>query len=113
MRAKKEIKYADNAHNYTRGRMHCARAGQTSTRYIKCSSATQYLFSHQPTTMQFKSVIVALTAASAVSAANHSNGSNGSNHSNNSSSSSHAGASQLVGAGVFGAVAAAGVALLI
>lgn len=57
--------------------------------------------------MQFKSVVLALTAVTAVSAANASNGSNG------SSSSADSGAVQVVGAGLFGAAAAAGVALLL
>lgn len=63
-----------------------------------------------PTKMQFKTVVIALTAASAVSAANASNGSNGSN---SSSTSSDSGAVQVVGAGLFGAAAAAGVAMLL
>lgn len=57
--------------------------------------------------MQFKSVVIALTAVTAVSAANASNGSN------SSTKSSDSGASQVVGAGLFGAAAAAGVALLL
>lgn len=67
--------------------------------------------------MQFKTFALALTAATAVSAANGTangtkNGTkNGSK--NNTGSSSDSGAVQVVGAGVFGAVAAAGVALLI
>lgn len=60
--------------------------------------------------MQFKSVVIALTAVSAVSAAN---ASNASNTSNGSSSSADSGAVQVVGAGLFGAAAAAGVALLL
>lgn len=60
--------------------------------------------------MQFKSVVIALTAVSAVSAAN---ASNASNSSNGSSSSADSGAVQVVGAGLFGAAAAAGVALLL
>lgn len=60
--------------------------------------------------MQFKSVVIALTAVSAVSAANASNATNGSN---GTSSSADSGAVQVVGAGLFGAAAAAGVALLL
>lgn len=53
--------------------------------------------------MQFKSVVLTLTAAVAVSAANNST----------SSSSKAAAAGQVVNVGVVGAVAAAGVALLL
>lgn len=60
--------------------------------------------------MQFKSVVLALTAATAVSAANASNASNATN---GTSTSADSGAAHFVGAGVVGAVAAAGVALLI
>lgn len=62
-------------------------------------------------TMQFQQVLVALTAVTAVSAANASNGTNGSK--NGTSSKSDSGASQAVSAGIFGAAAAAGVALLL
>lgn len=55
--------------------------------------------------MQFSSVVVALTAVTAVSAA--------SNNSSNATTSSEAAGVQVVGAGVFGAAVAAGVALLI
>lgn len=67
----------------------------------------------QQSKMQFSTVALALTAATAVTAANASNGSNHTNGSNHSSSSSKAGAVQVVGAGVFGVAAAAGVAMLI
>lgn len=59
--------------------------------------------------MQFKQVLVAVTAITAVQAANASNGSNGSN----GSSDPEDAAAQLVGTGLFGAAAAAGVALLL
>lgn len=63
--------------------------------------------------MNFKSVIIALTAATAVSAANASANGSSNGSSNGSKSSTHAGsANQVVGAGVVGAVAAAGIALL-
>ncbi|KAF5210919.1 hypothetical protein E0198_002207 [Clavispora lusitaniae] len=79
-------------------------------RECRCPGKKFFLTS---TKMQFKTVVIALTAASAVSAANASNGSNGSNHSNGTSSSADSGAVQVVGAGLFGAAAAAGVAMLL
>lgn len=60
--------------------------------------------------MQFKTILVALTAVTVASAANSSNGSNGSN---DSSTSADSGANQVVGAGLIGAAAAAGVALML
>lgn len=59
--------------------------------------------------MQFKTVLLALTAATAVSAVNASNDSNASNETTTADS----GANQVVGAGLIGAAAAAGVALLL
>lgn len=71
--------------------------------------------------MNFKTIAVTLTAASFVSAANHTNGSNATNATNATNGSngsghhhsSDSGAIQGVGAGIFGAAAAAGVALLL
>lgn len=68
--------------------------------------------------MNFKTLAITLTAATVVSAANHSNGSNATNHTNGSNGSgkhhsSDSGAIQNVGAGIFGAAAAAGVALML
>ncbi|SGZ58848.1 CIC11C00000004975 [Sungouiella intermedia] len=60
--------------------------------------------------MQFKTVVLALTAASAVSAANATNGTNGTN---GTSTSAGSGAVQVASAGFFGVAAAAGVAMLI
>lgn len=56
--------------------------------------------------MQFKQVLIAFTAITYAQAANASNGSNGSGEEDS-------GANQVVGAGVIGAAAAAGVALLL
>lgn len=93
--------------------MHPSRnAGGSLRHYIRQPPARRKKFfpNHKLSKMQFKTVVLALTAASAVSAAN---ATNGSNSTNGTSSSSDSGAVQVVGAGIFGVAAAAGVALLI
>ncbi|CEP64281.1 uncharacterized protein LALA0_S11e00584g [Lachancea lanzarotensis] len=64
--------------------------------------------------MQFKNIVAAFASVAAVQAANQTNGSNGSNASNGTSTkiSTGAAATNAMGAGVFGAAVAAGVALL-
>ncbi|AJU59007.1 CRE_HP_G0091480.mRNA.1.CDS.1 [Saccharomyces cerevisiae] len=67
--------------------------------------------------MQFKTIVAAFATVAAVQAANVStNGSNGTNGSNTTSTSTKistgAAASNALGAGVFGAAVAAGVAFL-
>ncbi|KAH3667775.1 hypothetical protein WICMUC_005307 [Wickerhamomyces mucosus] len=62
--------------------------------------------------MQFKSVVIALASVAAVQAANSSNASNHSNGTTTSVSTGAA-ASNAMGAGVFGAAVAAGVAFLL
>lgn len=61
--------------------------------------------------MQFKTIVAALASAAVVSAQNATNGTNGTNGSSSSVSTAGA-ASNAMGAGVFGAAVAAGVAFL-
>ncbi|SCU95505.1 LAFA_0G00738g1_1 [Lachancea sp. 'fantastica'] len=64
--------------------------------------------------MQFKNIVAAFASVAAVQAANGTNGSNHTNGSNGTTTkiSTGAAATNAMGAGVFGAAVAAGVALL-
>lgn len=63
--------------------------------------------------MQIKSIVLSLSVVGFAFAANESNASNASNVTNTTSTSSPAGDAVRVGAGMVGAIAAAGIALLI
>ncbi|KAM3161385.1 hypothetical protein ACU8KH_03483 [Lachancea thermotolerans] len=94
-----------------------ARRGNTFLKSLFFGSLSTVHFRYTTSEMQFKNIVASFAAVAAVQAANVSNGTNGTNATNGSNGtttkvSTGAAATNAMGAGVFGAAVAAGVAFL-